>query len=104
MSEYHIPVMLGECLDYLAIKPDGTYVDCTLGGGGHSSEIAQKLSSKGLLISLDLDDEALDHVREHQKSLDYKCEWKLVKSNFAKLADVLKDLGIEKVEGILSQK
>lgn len=101
MEEYHIPVMLDEVLYGLDIKPDGIYVDCTLGGGGHSLEIAKALSKNGLLISLDQDDDSLSHVRDLQKTEKYNAKWELVKSNFSKLSDVLKSLKIEKVDGIL---
>ena len=60
----HIPVLFDECMEALAIKPDGIYVDCTAGGGGHSEGILNRLSSEGMLISLDKDDEALATCRE----------------------------------------
>ena len=59
MEFKHISVLLNECLEGLAIKEDGTYVDCTLGGAGHSSHILKKLSSKGTLIGIDQDNDAL---------------------------------------------
>lgn len=101
MEKYHIPVMLFEALEYLKIRKDGVYVDCTLGGGGHSLEIAKSLSEKGVLISLDWDEDALKYVEEMRRSKKYECNWRLVKSNFVKLTDVLKQEGIEKVDGIL---
>ena len=59
MEFKHEPIMLNECIENLMIKPDGVYVDGTIGGAGHSSEIIKRLSSKGLLIGIDRDKEAL---------------------------------------------
>lgn len=101
MGKYHVPVMLYEALRLLNIKKDGTYVDCTLGGGGHSWAIAKRLSKGGRLISMDWDQDAIDHVSEVQKSKKYDCEWILVKSSYVNIKKVLEDLGIEKVDGIL---
>ena len=64
MSEFnHFSVMLGECIEALNIKPDGTYVDCTLGGGGHSEQIAKRLSG-GRLICIDRDDDAIEAAKQ----------------------------------------
>jgi len=101
MDKYHFPVMLQESLDYLNIKEDGTYVDCTLGGGGHSSEIAKMLSKNGRLISLDMDEDAINYVQKLQGGIDYECTWDLVQSNFSKLHEIVKKLDIDKVDGIL---
>ncbi len=101
MEEYHVPVMLEEALENLNIKPDGVYVDCTLGGGGHSLAIAKLLSEKGTLISLDWDDDALAHVEKLKETESFKSNWILVKSNFSKLAKVLEEKEFEKVDGIL---
>ena len=99
MSEFHhVSVLLQECLDGLAIKPDGIYVDGTLGGAGHSSRIAEKLTT-GRLIGIDRDPVALKAAGER---LDpYKDRITLVHSNFCEIASVLKDLGISGVDGIL---
>ena len=67
MKFEHIPVMLEECINGLNIKPDGIYVDGTLGGAGHSSEIIKRLSKKGLLIGIDRDDDALKAASERLK-------------------------------------
>lgn len=101
MEQYHIPVMLDEALENLNIKPEGIYVDCTLGGGGHSLAIAKLLSEKGKLVSLDWDDDALAHVEKLKETESFKPDWKLVKSNFSRLAKVLEEQGIESVDGIL---
>lgn len=97
----HIPVLFNESIEALNIKPDGIYVDCTAGGGGHSQGILNRLSEKGLLISLDKDDEALATCRA--KSLNHPDKnWKIVKSDFSGIKSVLEELNIEKVDGILA--
>ena len=82
MEFSHFSVMLGECIEALNIKQDGIYVDCTAGGGGHSSEILKRLTS-GKLISIDQDDDALATCRE--KFEKYGERSILVKSNFLSL-------------------
>lgn len=99
MSEFHhISVLLQECLDGLDIKPDGIYVDGTLGGAGHSSQIAKRLTT-GRLIGIDRDPVALAAAGERLKP--YGDRVTLVHSNFCQIAQVLDDLGIEAVDGIL---
>lgn len=93
----HIPVMLNECIDGLNINPNGTYVDGTLGGAGHSSVIASKLT-KGKLICIDKDSDAL-HVAK-QRLGKYNCV-EFVKSDFKEFAQILEDLQIEAVDGVL---
>lgn len=101
----HITVLREEAVTGLNIKPDGIYVDCTLGGAGHSQLIASKLSSNGLLIGLDQDEAALDHAKE--KLTTYKDRVILVKSNFRSLRDTLQRLELNwqtdtpQVNGIL---
>lgn len=99
---YHKPVMLQECLDYLAIKPDGTYVDCTTGGGGHSFGILKKLGEGGLLLCLDKDLEALEETKRKFQQYTGKGKYSLIKSDFAELANVLKERGIKGVDGVLA--
>lgn len=77
---HHITVLKQEAVEGLDIKPDGIYVDCTLGGAGHSYEIASRLSSEGLLIAFDQDDAALDNAKERLAPLMDRV--KLVRSNF----------------------
>ncbi|WP_340017959.1 16S rRNA (cytosine(1402)-N(4))-methyltransferase RsmH [Paenibacillus sp. FSL H3-0457] len=102
---HHITVLKEEATEGLNIKQDGIYVDCTLGGGGHSSVIASKLGPGGRLIALDQDDWALDNARE--KLAAYGERVTLVKTNFRDLEQVLKDLdvpmkdGVPQVDGIL---
>ncbi len=97
----HIPVLFDECMEALAIKPDGIYVDCTAGGGGHSEGILERLSSMGLLVSLDKDDEALATCNAKAETHPDK-NWKIVKSDFSHIAEVLDELNIDKVDGILA--
>ncbi len=99
MSEFHhISVLLQECLDGLNIRPDGIYVDGTLGGAGHSSCIAQCLTT-GRLIGIDRDPVALKAAG--QRLSPYKDRVTLVHSNFCEMAQVLRDLDIPGVDGIL---
>ena len=99
MSEFHhISVLLNECLDGLNIKPDGIYVDGTLGGAGHSSQIAKRLTT-GRLIGIDRDPVALKAAGKRLEP--YKNSVTLVHSNFCEMAQVLKELGISGVDGIL---
>ena len=99
MSDFfHISVLLQECLDGLNIDPNGIYVDGTLGGAGHSSKIAAKLD-QGMLIGIDRDTVALKAAGERLEP--YKNNVKLVHSNFCEIAQVLKDLDISGVDGIL---
>ena len=99
MSEfYHVSVLLQECLDGLNIKPDGIYVDGTLGGAGHSSCIAARLTT-GRLIGIDRDPVALKAAGERLKPFADRVT--LVHSNFSEVRQVLDDLGIEAVDGIL---
>ena len=99
MSEFHhISVLLDECIDGLNIKPDGIYVDGTLGGAGHSSQIAKRLTT-GMLIGIDRDPVALKAAGE--RLAPYADRVKLVHSNFCEIASVLGELNIEGVDGIL---
>lgn len=99
MSEfYHISVLLQECIDGLNIKSDGIYVDGTLGGAGHSGQIVRRLDS-GLLIGIDRDPVALKAAGE--RLAPFASNVKLVHANFCEMADVLNELGISGVDGIL---
>jgi 16S rRNA (cytosine1402-N4)-methyltransferase len=101
-AESHTPVLVEEVMQWLEIKPDGIYVDATLGAGGHSAEIAKRLvsGSHGRLISLDQDERALELARENLKP--WKDRVTLVKSPFSKIAEVVHELGIPKVDGVLA--
>ncbi|MBR2937609.1 MAG: 16S rRNA (cytosine(1402)-N(4))-methyltransferase RsmH [Oscillospiraceae bacterium] len=99
MSEFHhVSVLLEECLEGLAVKPDGIYLDGTLGGAGHSSQIAKRLTT-GRLIGIDRDPVALKAAGERLEP--YKDTVTLVHSNFCEMAQVVKDLGLPGVDGIL---
>jgi 16S rRNA (cytosine1402-N4)-methyltransferase len=95
---YHVSVLLDECIQALNIKPDGIYVDGTLGGAGHSSQIAARLTT-GRLIGIDRDPKALKAAGE--RLAPYADRVTLVHSNFSQLDEVLENLGIEGVDGIL---
>lgn len=95
---YHISVLLQECIDGLNIKPDGIYVDGTLGGAGHSGQIVRRLDS-GLLVGIDRDPVALKAAGE--RLAPFANNVKLVHSNFCDMAEELEKLGISCVDGIL---
>jgi 16S rRNA (cytosine1402-N4)-methyltransferase len=91
--------MLDEVLEWLGIRPEGTYVDATLGAGGHSAAIAERLTS-GRLISLDRDAQALELAQERLKIFGAKV--RPVQSPFSRIAEVVQELGIPKVDGVLA--
>ena len=94
----HIPVMLEECIENLKINPDGIYVDGTMGGAGHSYQIAKRLSKKGLLIGIDRDEEALKVAKERLKEFD---NVRFVHDNHDNIKEAVSNLNIDKVDGIL---
>ena len=98
MEFKHVSVLLNECIEGLNIKDNGIYVDGTLGGGGHSSEILKKLSDKGLLIGIDQDRDALKAASARLQN--YK-NVKYVHNNFYNVDSILNELGIEKIDGML---
>ena len=98
MEFKHKPVLLEETIEGLNIKEDGIYVDGTLGGAGHSKEILKRLSSKGILIGIDRDEEALKAGKENLKEYS---NVKFVHGNHDEIEKILQDLNIEKVDGIL---
>ena len=98
MEFKHKPVLLEECINGLKIKPDGIYVDGTLGGAGHSSEIVKKLNKNGMLIGIDRDEEALSAAK---KKLSEYNNVKYVHGNHDDIENILSELKIEKVDGIL---
>lgn len=99
MEFKHISVLKQESINGLNIKPDGVYVDCTTGGGGHSLEIAKKLTT-GRLICIDKDTDALAAARE--RLADHLDKITFVNNNFANIDEILADLGIDGVDGILA--
>lgn len=98
MEFKHKPVLLDETINGLNIKPNGIYVDGTLGGAGHSNHILKRLSSKGLLIGIDRDEEALNAAKERLKDFQ---NVKYVHGNHDEIEEILKELDIDKVDGIL---
>ncbi len=95
----HRSVLLDECIEGLAIKPNGIYVDGTAGGGGHSFHIASALGGGGRLIAIDQDENAIAAAGKRLAPFGDKVT--LVRSNFSKVSEVLSELGIEKIDGIL---
>ena len=100
MKEFkHIPVLLEEVISGLDIKPGGIYIDCTMGGGGHSSEILKRLDKQGRLIGFDKDDDAVATCREKFKAFD---NVEVIKSDFKNAPTILKDKDLDgKIDGIL---
>ena len=99
MGFNHISVLLNETIEGLNIKADGIYVDGTLGGGGHALEVCKRLSKNGRFIGIDQDLDALNAARE--RLADYKEITSFIRSNYREMPIILRDLGVEKVDGIL---
>ena len=99
MEFKHTSVLFNECINGLAIKPDGIYVDGTLGGGGHASGICQNLSKNGTLIGIDRDRDALEAAEKRLE--EYECKKYFVQSNYSDIKEVLEELEIEKIDGAL---
>ena len=95
---HHVSVMLNETIDYLNIKEDGVYVDCTLGGAGHALYLLNQLNDKGRLIAIDQDLTAIENAKEALKEHLHKVTF--VHNNFRELTNILDELEIEKVDGI----
>jgi 16S rRNA (cytosine1402-N4)-methyltransferase len=95
LSAYHLPVLLNEFIDHLEIDPEGIYVDCTYGGGGHSKAILEKLGSKGKLVAFDQDEDAKRNLIEDERLI-------FIPNNFRYLQRFLRLHGIAKVNGILA--
>lgn len=99
MDFKHKSVLLEETIEGLAIRPDGIYVDGTLGGGGHSYEICKRLSDKGRLIGIDQDEDAIAAATKRLE--EFQDRVSIVRSNYCNMGQVLRDLGIDKVDGIV---
>lgn len=95
MSEYHVPVMLGECIEGLNIREDGTYVDVTFGGGGHSRAIMEHLGQNGRLLAFDQDADAAKNAIDDSR-------FELIHENFRDMKAYLRLHGVRKVDGILA--
>ena len=93
--DYHLPVMLNECIEGLNLRPDGTYVDVTYGGGGHSRAIMQQLGAEGRLLAFDQDADALANAIDDSR-------FTLIHENFRYLKNYLRLYGVRKVDGILA--
>lgn len=99
MSEFkHIPVLFNETIEALNVRPDGTYVDCTAGGGGHCNAVAEKLTT-GRIIAIDQDPEAIENLTERFKDNDRVT---IVHDNFVNIRSILQNLGIDGVDGIMA--
>lgn len=94
-EQYHIPVMLDECMEGLNIKPDGVYIDLTFGGGGHSKAIIQRLSEKGSLYAFDQDSDAIKNALDDER-------FTMIEDNFSNLTNQLKLYRVTQVDGILA--
>ena len=101
MEFKHKSVLLEETIESLAIKPDGIYVDGTLGGAGHGYEVCKRLSSKGRFIGIDHDTDAIKAATDKLSVFKDKVQIDIVKSNYHEISNVLNSLGVEKVDGIL---
>lgn len=99
MEFKHTSVLFEECMEGLNIRPDGIYVDGTLGGGGHSEGICKRLGEKGMLIGIDRDRDALNAAEKMLEA--YPCQKVFVQSNYSDIKDVLADLEIDSIDGAL---
>ena len=99
MAFRHTSVLLEETIDGLAVKPDGIYVDATLGGGGHAFEVCSRLNDKGRFIGIDQDAAAIEAAGERLKDFGEKVT--IIRSNYRELKSVLRSIGVEKVDGIV---
>ena len=99
MEYKHVSVLLGECIDGLAIKDSGTYVDGTLGGAGHAEEVIKRLGKEGHFIGIDRDEEAIENGTRRLEA--YKEKITLVRDNFNNFKNIIAELGVSGVDGIL---
>ena len=99
MEFKHVSILFNESVDFLITDKNGVYVDCTMGGAGHSRGFASQLEKDGLLLGIDQDDDAIAAASE--RLLDkFTCKTAVAKSNFKDFADVLDSMGIEEIDGI----
>lgn len=101
MEFHHLPVLLDECIHALSIRPDGVYLDCTLGGAGHSSAIFQHLDG-GLLIGIDRDADAIEAASARMSTLNGSARFLAIRGNFHDAKQLLAAHGIDRVDGILA--
>ena len=103
MSFHHLPVLLNECLEGLAIKPTGVYLDCTLGGAGHSSEILKRLGPGGLLVGIDRDADAIEAASARLSAIDSQARFVCLRGNFHDAPALLEDAKTDRrLDGILA--
>lgn len=96
----HYSVLLEETIDNLNIRPDGIYVDCTLGGAGHSKRILERLSPEGMLVGIDRDSYALEKAGERLAAYGERA--RLIKGNFSEAAELLAENGVERIDGVVA--
>jgi len=101
MEFKHKSVLLEECIEHLNINPEGIYIDGTIGGAGHSSEIYRRLNSKGCLIGLDQDNFAVETSTKRLEEIKTEADFKVVNTNFKNVLRACEELGITEVDGIL---
>jgi len=101
MEFEHKPIMLEECIEFLKIRQDGVYLDGTLGGGGHSSEIVKRLGPDGVLIGIDQDKNAIEAAKKKLLSINSKANVIIKHTNFENIREVLEELKIDSVNGVL---
>lgn len=101
-NDYHRPVMLTEAIEGLNIRPEGTYVDVTFGGGGHSRAILEHLGTEGHLVAFDQDEDAAKRVESGEWSVESKAEFTFIHENFRYLKSYLRLNGVREVDGILA--
>ena len=99
MEFHHVSVLRNETIEHVMGNPHGIYVDCTLGGGGHSRALAERLAPDGLIIGLDQDHDAIEAASERLKGVP--CQFKAVQRNFQYIADVLNALEIPQIDGCM---
>lgn len=99
MDFKHVPVLYEKCMDNLMIKPDGIYVDGTLGGGGHAFGIGSRLNENGMLIGIDRDIDAINAAGKRLSEL--KCRVELIHNTYANIKDILEELGVSEIDGAL---
>lgn len=99
MEFKHKSVLLKETIEYLSIKPDGIYVDGTLGGGGHAYEVCKRLSSKGKFIGIDQDEDAIKAATRRLSEFEDRIQ--IIRSNYCEMREALAEIGIYKVDGIV---
>ena len=99
MDFKHVSVMLEEVLNALDVKPNGTYLDCTLGGGGHARAIGERLNERSLLIGIDRDEAAIQAAEKKLTGLT--CNVKILRGNFSELDKILDEAGVEELDGVI---